>query len=968
MTEQIKKQEERVKTCNDMLQKAQGKYDDNDTHVQKWKQAVFDANTELNNLKTSLEQLPSPLKLVGDALEESGEKITKIGDGVSKTGETLTKKVTAPIVAGFGAAVKETAGFDQSMSQVAAISGATGADFDALRAKAREMGSTTQFSASDAADAFTYMAMAGWKTEDMLSGISGIMNLSAASGEDLATTSDIVTDALTAFGLSADDSAHFADIMASASSNANTNVAMLGESFKYVAPVSGALGISAEDTAVALGLMANSGIKASSAGTAMRSGLTNLAKPTKDMVGYMTKYGIELKENEDGSINLQATMEDMREKLGGLTEAEQAEVASAIFGKEAMSGWLAIINASDSDFEKLTGAIENCDGTAANMAATMQDNLAGDINKVKSAISEFAISIGDILMPKIRAVVSKIQGFIEKLNGLSDSEKEQIVKIAAVVAAIGPALVVVGKVVSTVGRVTTAVGKAIGFIDKIGPALSGISAPVAIAVAVIAVLVGAFVTLWNNNEEFRNKMISIWEEVKGAFQEFGDAIVERLNALGFSFEDITEVISTVWNGFCDVLAPVFEGVWQQISNVIQAALDIIIGIVDVFIGIFNGDWEQVWNGAQEIISACWGLIQDTIDNILNVIKGLVDVFLGWFGTDWDTVWNTAKTTVTNIINTIKTTISTVLGNIKTFISTTLTTIKNKFSTIWEAIKSKVTEVVEAVRSAVDEKITAVKTTVNEILTKVKNKFTSIWDAVQTKVEEVVEAVKSAVEEKIESVRTAIKEKLDKVKSKFTEVWDAAQSKVEEVVTAIKTAVEKPMETIKGLITGPLDTIKSTFDSVWGAAESAVTTAIDNIKNALNFTWSLPALKLPHITVSGSFSLDPPSVPKFGISWYRKAMDNGMILTHPTIFGMQNGQFLGGGEAGPEVVAGADSLYRMIAGAVAAGANARAVSNSTTYGDTTINVYGAEGQDVRQLAREVGNVLLGDYRRAQVVWS
>lgn len=269
------------------------------------------------------------------------------------------------VIGGVGvAAVKTAADFDSAMSQVAAVSGATGKDFDALRNKAREMGAKTKFSATEAAEAMNYMAMAGWKTEDMLSGIEGIMNLAAASGEDLATTSDIVTDALTAFGLSAKDSGHFADILAAASSNANTNVSMMGETFKYCAPIAGALGFSAEDTAEAIGLMANAGIKSSQAGTALRTIMNNLAGDVKisgKAIGDVTIATT----NADGSMrDLSDILADCHSAFGNLTESEKAQAAESLVGKNAMSGFLALMNAGEGDIEKLSSAIDNCDGSA----------------------------------------------------------------------------------------------------------------------------------------------------------------------------------------------------------------------------------------------------------------------------------------------------------------------------------------------------------------------------------------------------------------------------------------------------------------------------------------------------------------------------------------------------------------------------------------------------------------------------
>lgn len=353
-------------------------------------------------------KIDSAYKGMGDVLKPAVDGFKAV-EGVGKTaGNAVVKGLggfaaASTAVAGFGAAaVKSGMQFDATMSEVSAISGATGEEFDALRDKALEMGAKTKFSASEAAAAMTYMGMAGWKSGDMIEGIGGIMNLAAASGEDLATTSDIVTDALTAFGKTAGDSGRLADIMAAASSNANTNVSMLGESFKYVAPVAGALSYSMEDTSLALGLMANAGIKGSQAGTALRSALTNMVKPTDQMASVMDTYGISLT-NADGSMmSLQEVMVQLREKMGGLDEATQASAASALFGKEAMSGMLAIINAAPEDFEKLTGAIYDCNGAAEEMAATMIDNLQGDLTLLGSAFESLQIAISDSLTPTLR--------------------------------------------------------------------------------------------------------------------------------------------------------------------------------------------------------------------------------------------------------------------------------------------------------------------------------------------------------------------------------------------------------------------------------------------------------------------------------------------------------------------------------------------------------------------------------------
>lgn len=410
LNEQIKTQESRVKELNNMLEQSKAKFGENATQTQKWQQAVNNAETELNQLKTKLSQIPSTLQTVGANMQSFGNSLKSVGAGMKQAGQTMTTRVTAPIVGGLTACIKTTMDFDAEMSKVAAISGATGNDFDSLRDKAIEMGDKTKFSASESAEAMEYMAMAGWKTEDMLNGISGVMSLAAASGEELGTTSDIVTDGLTAFGMSASDSAHFADVLAAASANANTNVSMLGESFSYVAPVAGSLGYSVEDVSTALGLMANSGIKASQGGTALSTLLTNMSNPTDKMSAAMKELGISLDDGNGHMKSLQEVMQDLRtgfsdlkmseeeynESFGklnaeyeagnisqeeyeksteeltntlfGAEGAQKAQTAAMLAGKTGMAGLLAIVNASDEDFANLSESINGASEQTALLA------------------------------------------------------------------------------------------------------------------------------------------------------------------------------------------------------------------------------------------------------------------------------------------------------------------------------------------------------------------------------------------------------------------------------------------------------------------------------------------------------------------------------------------------------------------------------------------------------------------------
>lgn len=679
------------------------------------KSAQSEADTASKNIATK----------IGNNLQSAGKSMTSAGS-------TLTKTVTTPILGLGTAAVKVTSDFESAMSKVSAISGATGGDLDALNKKAQEMGAKTKFSATESAEAFTYMAMAGWKTQDMLDGIDGIMNLAAADGLDLATTSDIVTDALTAFGLSASDSGHFADVLAKASSNANTNVSMLGESFKYAAPVAGALGYSAEDTAIALGLMANAGIKGSQGGTALRGSLTRLIKPTDDAAALMEQYGLSMT-NADGSMkSLGEVMNMLRDKLGGLTEAEQAQVAAQIFGQEAMSGMLAIINASDSDYAKLTDAIYDADGAAQQMADTMLDNLSGQLTLLKSALEGLAIQFGEILMPYIKQFVTWLQNLTQKLQELTPEQKEQIVKWAAIAAAIGPVLMVLGKLTSSVDSIITTFGKIPGAIAKaksafaaVSAAIGGISAPVVAVVAVIGVLIAAFANLWKTNEEFRNKMTAIWDGIKSKFESFAQGIVDRLNALGFDFENFGEVVKAIWDGFCSLLAPIFEGVFNQISVILGSVLDALTGIFDVFIGIFTGNWDQAWQGVKEIFGAVWDLIKGTFESWTIAFKGIADTVLGWFGTTWDETWTNIKQFFVDIWNGITSFFSNVISSIKMAVSNFITTIINFFAQLPTNIANFITNAYNSVVTWVSNMVAKAREMGQNFLNAVVSFFTNL---------------------------------------------------------------------------------------------------------------------------------------------------------------------------------------------------------------------------------------------------
>lgn len=724
LSQQIQVQEERVKACSAMLVEAEKKqnnldlelmhaksvYGENSDEVKaltseyqksedatlKWQEQVNKATTELNNLQSKLQELPSNLDFVGQKMQDMGDKIKGVGQGMTNLGQTFAP-VSAAAAAGLTASGKAFMDFEAGMSKVAAISGATGDDLAALTEKAKDMGATTKFSASESAEAFSYMAMAGWKTEQMLEGIAPIMNLAAASGEDLALTSDIVTDALTAFGLKAQDAGMFTDVLAAASSNSNTNVAMMGESFKYAAQEAGSMGYSIQDTALALGLMANNGIKADMAGTALRNIIQRMAKPTKESQMAMDRLGISLADDEGhmyslrqimdklrgsfGQINMpmeqfDAQMELLVEQLenGELTEkkfgdatdeliqqaygaeaAEKARAAAMLAGARAMPALLAVVNSTAEDYDKLAAAIdgasepmakladgsivplseamasgqeiiEQYNGTAEEMARIMQDNAAGAWVEAKSAMEGAAITAGEVLAPYIKEAAEKVKELANWFQSLNPETQETIVKTTALVAAISPLLIIGGKVTTGIGSLVSGGGKLLSFIGQLTPALgtasgalsatgstaaaagagiAGIAAPVAVAVGALALLGGAFVTAYKNDEEFASEVDKSWAEIK---------------------KSITDVINTVkplWDEFSATLAPVFVAGLHMINSEIQNFKDYLQGFINFVAGIFTGDWKRALSGAEQMTAG-------TVNHIISRFEFMRDSIAGVF--------------------------------------------------------------------------------------------------------------------------------------------------------------------------------------------------------------------------------------------------------------------------------------------------------------------------------------------------
>ena len=996
---------------------------------------IQDLSSELHENKTKLSDAEYAADKLDNSLEEVESSAKKADDGFTMFKATLANLAADAIMRAVdgiknlvGNVIELGQNFTSTMSEVSAISGATGEDFEKLEACAREYGATTVFSASNAAEALKYMSLAGWDADQSTSALGGVLNLAAASGMELGAASDMVTDYLSAFAMEAGDAAYFADLLSYAQSHSNTTAEALGEAYKNCAANLNAAGQDVETVTSLLEGMANQGYKGSEAGTAMAAIMRDITNGMKDGAIKIGETSVAVMDAQGNFRDLTDILTEVEAATNGMGDAERAVALSSTFTADSTKGLNLILNEGMDNIAGYEEELRGASGSAEEMANIMNDSLSGDVAAMNSAFEELGLKIYDALESKLRAGVQFItNGVIPAIEWLGGHIPEVTIAVSGL-----------GAVIAAMnwGTISSKIAMVKGALVKLAAALGGVSLPAIAIIAVITAVALAFTNLWKNNEEFRNKITAIWDGIKAKFDEFGQGIVDRLNALGFEFEDITEVMKAVWDGFCEVLAPIFEGVFQQISNILNEALDILTGLFDIFAGIFTGDWDMVWQGVQEVFGAVWDFVVATFENWISTFTSLADTVLGWFGTDWETVWTNIKTFFSDTWNAISSFFSGILTGIKTFFTDTWNTIVSFFSGIlsgiyssvtgtmteihdtftniwdsitgflsgaWETIKNIVTvgimavkEIIsaafqiitlpfrfiwenckdtvlsiwETIKSVIGEKIDAVKEKITTVTTAISNVASAAWNAISSTASSLWEGIKGTIGSKIDaakekvstatsaitsvassawssvsstasslwstisstvsskisaassavssatstitsvassawsSVSSAASSQWESVRSTISSKLSSAKSTVSSLMSGITSAMSSGLSSALSTVSGKFSSIYSTISSKMSAARDAVGNAISALKSKFNFSWSLPHLKLPHVSISGSFSINPPSVPHFGISWYK----DGGILTRPTIFGAAGNNLLAGGEAGAEAVVPLATLW------------------------------------------------------------
>lgn len=735
-------------------------------------------------------------KAAGDAIKACGDKIKSVGDKMTSIGRNLSLKVTAPLTLIGKQAVTSFAEVDKTMQLTNKTMGNTTEEAKLLSDAMKDAAANSTFGMTDAATASLNFARAGLSAEEAASSLAPAMNLAAGEGGNLDTVSAGLVATINGFGDSFDSAEHYADVFANACNNSALDVDSLSDSMSVAAPIFNAAGYSIEDAALYMGVMANAGIPASEAANSLKTGLARLISPAKEGAGWMKKLGIEVT-NADGSMKDSTKIQkELHDAFSGLSESEQIAAASAIFGKNQMSKWLALINTAPEDVESLATSLEK-EGTTAEMADAMMSGFGGSLEKLKSNVDVAKTSLGEALAPTIEKVSEKIQKLIDWFNNLDEGQQQTVAKIALIVAAVGPVLIILGTLISSIGSIVSVIGTAVGAMGGLSGAMTLLSGPVGIVIAVIAGLIAVGVLLYQN-----------------------------------------------WDTICEYATKLKEWVTQK--------------------------WEEL------------------------------------------------KTSVTEAVTNLKTAIT----------------------EKWDAIKTAVSEKLESIKSAVSEKWTAIKDTVSNKLEEMKSSASEKW-----------EAVKSAASTVLDAMQTTAETKWENIKSAYEKAGGGIEGVVAATMTTIKEKWTAGFDLINTLTGGKLDGLKSKIDNAFNSAVDIVTRAVSTLKNLVNFEWSLPHIKIPHFSISGSFSLNPPSIPHISVSWYRKAYDNPIMFTRPTVIPTANG-FKGFGDGnGAEVVLGLDKL-KEIAG------------NVTNY----ITINAAPGMDERALAQEVAQQIQFRADAEGAVWA
>jgi TP901 family phage tail tape measure protein len=767
LSDAVKETKEKLEALKTAAEQANTALENGDISQEQYdalQREIVETEQDLKNLESQANQSATAVQKIA----ASGEKLKTVGDSISTVGTKLLP-VTAGVTALGTASVTTAANFESSMSQVQATMGITSKSMSTLNGKsvntmdalsdlAKEMGETTAFSASECAEALNYLALAGYDTQQMADTLPTVLNLAAAGDIELASASDMVTDAMSALGLETSDAETMVDQMAKTASSSNTSVAQLGEGILTIGATAKSIKGGTAELNTALGILANNGIKGAEGGTHLRNVILSLQNPTDTAAGCLDDLGVSVYDSEGNMRSLNDILGDLNTSMDGMTSEEKSNIISKIFNKTDLSSVNALLANTGDTWDDLQSSIENSGGAAQQMADTQLDNLQGQLTLLKSALEGLAISFGELLLPAIKSIVGVVQKVVDWLNSLDEGTKKVIVTVALVAAALGPVLIVVGKVISAVGTIMTVVPKVAGVINTVKGAFAALNAtmlanPVVLIVAAIVALIAIFVVLWNKCDGFRQFWINLWEGIKSVVS----MVVEALK--GF-FTGVIDFVKNNWQALLLLLVNPFAGAFKLLYDNCEGFREFINGFLENVKSLISGAMTAI----KTVITTIWNAISTFFTTILNTIKTTIT-----------TVWNAIKTAITTVINAIKTVITTVWNAISTAVSTVMNTIKNTISTLWNGIKTTVTTIVNGIKTTVgtvfNNILSAIKTTVGNIASAIKNGFqtainfiTGLPSQALQWGKDIINGIVDGIKSCMSAVGDAVKGVADKIKS------------------------------------------------------------------------------------------------------------------------------------------------------------------------------------------------------------